>query len=207
MPASTCLRTKPLISIVYHSGAGHTAEMAKAVAQGVLSTDGVSVLEHRINDEDFTGGRWLNEKVLAQLDASDAIILGSPTYMGSVSAQLKSFMDATSPRYLQRKWADKLGAAFTVSGLPGGDKLNMLMTCATFAMQHGMIWIGVAESAVTGEGYNRLGFFFGAAGYALLEPPDEAPSAEDKRTGEMLGCRVATLALRFRNGAPLSSKP
>ncbi|MES2707091.1 MAG: flavodoxin family protein [Verrucomicrobiota bacterium] len=191
--------SKPLISIIYHSGSGHTAEMSHAVAKGALSAGGVSVVEHRISDGDFTGGRWLNENVLAQLDASDAIIFGSPTYMGSVSAQLKAFMDSTSPRYLQRKWVDKLAAAFTVSGAPSGDKFNMLVNCATFAMQHGMLWVGVAESAVTGEGYNRFGFFFGAGGYALLEPTDETPSAEDKLTGEMLGRRVATLARRLRN--------
>lgn len=190
----------PLISIIYHSDSGHAAEMSHAVAKGALSAGGVSVVEHRIQEQDFTGGRWLNEDVLTQLDASDAIIFGSPTYMGSVSAQLKSFMDATSQRYLQRKWVDKIGAAFTVSGLPSGDKLNMLMTCATFAMQHGMLWTGVAESPVSGQGHNRFGFFFGAGGYALFEPTDETPSAEDKLTGEMLGRRVATLARRLRAG-------
>ncbi|RYD41005.1 MAG: flavodoxin family protein, partial [Verrucomicrobiaceae bacterium] len=117
---------QPLISIVFHSGTGHTAELAKAVAAGVHSA-GAKVEVHRISEEDFKGGRWLNEEVLARLDESDAIIFGSPTYMGGVSAQLKSFMDATSPRYLQRKWVDKIGAAFTVSGLPSGDKLNMLI--------------------------------------------------------------------------------
>ncbi len=139
--------------------------------------------------------------MLEQLDASDAIIFGSPTYMGGISSQLKAMMDATSPRYLERRWVDKLAAAFTISGAPSGDKLAMLMGCATFAMQHGMIWVGVAESAVTGEGYNRLGFFFGAAGEALFEPPSEKPSAEDRLTGEMLGLRVATLASRLRQNA------
>ncbi|MES2477118.1 MAG: flavodoxin family protein [Verrucomicrobiota bacterium] len=194
--------TTPRISIIYHSGSGHTAEMSHAVARGARSAGDATVVEHRIDDADFTGGRWFNEEILAQLDASDAIIFGSPTYMGSVSAQLKSFMDATSPRYLQRKWVDKIGAAFTVSGLPSGDKLNMLMTCATFAMQHGMIWVGVAESPVTGEGHNRFGFFFGAGGYALFEPTDETPTAEDKLTGEMLGRRVAAMARRLRNSNP-----
>ena len=160
MPNSKSSENKPLISIVYHSGSGHTAEMSHAVAKGALSVSGVSVVEHQILDRDFQGSRWLNEEMLTQLDDSDAIILGSPTYMGSVSGQLKSFMDATSPRYLERKWVDKLAAAFTVSGSPSGDKLNMLVTCSMFAMQHGMIWVGVAESPVTGEGFNRLGVFF-----------------------------------------------
>jgi len=145
----------------------------------------------------------MNEAALAALDESDAIIFGSPTYMGGISAQMKSFMDATSTRYLQRKWVDKIGAAFTVSGLAAGDKLNTLISCATFAMQHGMIWTGVAESPVTGEGYNRLGFFFGAAGVALFEPPSEMPNAEDRQTGEMLGRRVAALAMRLASSSKL----
>jgi hypothetical protein len=57
---------KPLISIVYHSGGGHTAEMSHAVAKGVLSAGDVSVLEHPILDENFTGGRWLTEPLCTE---------------------------------------------------------------------------------------------------------------------------------------------
>lgn len=188
-------KSRPQISIVYHSGSGHTAEMAHAVAKGALSAGGVSVAEHRILDEDFKDSRWQNEDVLKQLDESDAIIFGSPTYMGSVSAQLKAFMDATSSRCPQRKWVDKLAAAFTVSAHPSGDKLNMLVACSVFAMQHGMIWVGVADGS-------SLGIFFGAAGCAIDEPPSEMPSAEDKLTGEMLGRRVARLTRRIRLKEP-----
>jgi multimeric flavodoxin WrbA len=145
--------------------------MAHAVARGAAAVSGASVKEFALQDGDFNAGRWSNETLLSELDADDAIILGSPTYMGCVSGQMKSLMDATSSRYLQRRWVDKLAAAFTISGTPAGDKMNTLFTCATFAMQHGMIWVGVAESPVTGEGYNRLGFYFGAAGVALFEPP------------------------------------
>jgi NAD(P)H dehydrogenase (quinone) len=181
---------KPLVSIIYHSGSGHTAEMAHAVAKGVASAGGVSMAQHRILDEDFKGSRWLNEEVLKQLDESDAIIFGSPTYMGSVAAQLKAFMDATSSRCAQRQWVDKVAAAFTVSAHPSGDKLNMLVTCSVFAMQHGMIWVGVADGS-------DLGIFFGAAGCAINEPPSEMPSTEDKLTGEMLGRRVERLTRRL----------
>ena len=186
-----------VVSIITHSGSGHTSEMAKAVARGALSVDGVTVLEHQIRGEDIKDGRWHHEGILADLDASDAIIMGSPTYMGGVSSQLKSFMDATSPRYLERKWTDKLAAAFTVSGLPSGDKASMLMGCAVFAMQHGMLWVGVSESPVSGHGINRLGIFLGAAGQALFEPVTEAPNEEDRLTAECLGRRVASLANRL----------
>lgn len=186
-----------LVSIVTHSSAGHAAAMGKAVAAGAATIEGVTVHEHQIIGEDIHHGRWMNEEILADLDASHAIILGSPTYMGCVSSQLKSFMDATSGRYLERKWVDKVGAAFTVSGLPAGDKSNMLVTCATFALQHGMLWVGVSESPVSRHGINRLGFFAGAAGQALFEPPTETPNAEDRLTGECLGRRVAEVASRL----------
>jgi NAD(P)H dehydrogenase (quinone) len=179
-----------LVSIVYHSSSGHTAEMAHAVTKGALSAGGVSAIEHRIVDRDFKGSRWFNEEVLRQLDESDAIILGSPTYMGSVSAQLKAFMDATSSRCPQRKWVNKVAAAFTVSAHPSGDKLNMLVSCSVFAMQHGMIWVGVADGS-------RLGIFFGAAGLAIDEPPSEMPPEEDRLNGELLGLRVAVLTRRL----------
>tara|TARA_R110002110_G_scaffold406421_1_gene626430 strand:+ start:252443 stop:253054 length:612 start_codon:yes stop_codon:yes gene_type:complete len=189
--------SKALVSIVAFSGSGHTRQMSDAVAAGVKRSGAADLFEHHISDDDFTGGRWLNEDVLARLDTSDAIIFGAPTYMGGIPAQLKAFMDATSPRYMERRWIGKVGAAFTVSGAPSGDKLAMLTGCVTFAMQHGMIWVGVAESPVTGEGYNPLGFYLGAAGEALFEPPQEKPSAEDKRTGEMLGRRVALTTQRL----------
>ena len=190
-------KDRPLISIVTHSGSGHTVEMAAAVAEGIVAAGGVTVHSHRIVGEDIREGRWDNDEIFADLDASDAIIMGSPTYMGGVSAQLKSFMDATSSRYLERKWVDKLAAGFTVSGLPSGDKTNMLLSCATFAMQHGMLWVGVEESPVSGHGINRLGIFFGAAGQALFEPVTEAPNAEDKATARHLGLRVAKLTKRL----------
>lgn len=186
-----------IVSIVTHSPSGHTAAMGKAVALGASAVAGVIVHEHQIVGTDILEGRWFNEAILADLDASHAIIIGSPTFMGCVSSQLKSFMDTTSERYLRRQWVDKIGAAFTVSGLPAGDKGNMLTTCATFALQHGMIWVGIAQSPVSGQGINRLGFFAGAAGQALFEPPTETPNAEDRLTAECLGRRVAEVTLRM----------
>ena len=47
------------------------------------------------------------------LDRADAIIFGSPTYMAGPSAAFKAFMDATSGRYAEQAWADKLAVGFT----------------------------------------------------------------------------------------------
>ena len=85
--------------------------------------------------------------MLAQLDASDAIIFGSPTYMGGPAAQFKALADATGERWYRGAWRDKLAAGFTVSSGPSGDKLSTLHYFFTLAMQHGMIWIGLPEPA------------------------------------------------------------
>jgi multimeric flavodoxin WrbA len=62
--------------------------------------------------------------------------------MGSVSAQMKAFMDACLSRWYERTWSGKVGAAFTTSATPSGDKLDTLLDLCVFAMQMGMIWVG-----------------------------------------------------------------
>ncbi|MDD9850075.1 flavodoxin, partial [Escherichia coli] len=77
------------------------------------------------------------------LDASQGIIFGSPTYMGSVTADFKKFMDSTSKRWKNRLWQGKLAAGFANSGGLSGDKLAVLQQLNIFAMQHGMLWSGL----------------------------------------------------------------
>jgi NAD(P)H dehydrogenase (quinone) len=135
------------LSIVYHSGYGHTKVIADAVARGAASVPGTEVHVVPVADVET---HW------EDLLASDAIVFGSPTYMGTVSAPFKTFMDATAGIWYERKWQDKLAAGFTNSGSPSGDKLNTLQTLAVFGAQHGMLWVGQAEMRDP-SGMNRLG--------------------------------------------------
>ena len=78
------------VAIVYHSGYGHTAKLAEAVAEGVERGGSEVAL---LKADDLTtpdAGPW------DELAAADAIIFGAPTYMGSASATFKQFQDATS---------------------------------------------------------------------------------------------------------------
>ena len=153
------------VAIVYHSGFGHTDILARAVAQGVGEAGGTPDLL-RIAPEQADFADAFN-----RIARADAVIFGSPTYMGTVSAPMKAFMDASARPYFAKAWKDKMAAAFTVSGSPSGDKLNTLTTLAIFAAQHGMLWIGTGQapgnnddlSAAT-EAENRLGSFLGALG-------------------------------------------
>lgn len=183
------------VTVVYHSGYGHTETQAKAVARGVEKVAGAQVTL-------LTAEEAQNQWEL--LKASDAIIFGSPTYMGSASAQLKAFMEASSKAWFTQDWQDKVAAGFTTSGSQSGDKLNTLTQLAIFAAQHGMIWAGLGllpgnnNSKGSVNDLNRLGSFMGAMAQANVDQgPEDGPIASDLLTAEHLGERVAKITQRL----------
>lgn len=183
------------VAVVYHSGYGHTAAQAQAVARGAGK---VADTEVTLLTSEEAQQQW------EKLEAADAIIFGSPTYMGSASAQFKAFMDASSTIWYGRGWKDKIAAGFTTSASQSGDKLNTLIQLAVFAAQHGMIWVGQhllpGNNSSTGSvnDLNRLGGFLGALAQANADQgPDVAPLQSDLLTAEALGERVATIAKKL----------
>ncbi|PCJ14088.1 MAG: hypothetical protein COB04_15745 [Gammaproteobacteria bacterium] len=181
------------ISIVYSSETHHTQRLAEAIHIGCHSVDNINSQLIQISDEDFQASRWSNEKILAELDDSDAIIFGSPTFMGSVSSKMQAFMEATVSRFLPETWNGKIAAGFTVSGGTAGDKFNTLSTLTTFSMQHGMIWVGLGCNPFNEtHGINACGHYYGATGRAAPDDdPDKAPSPQELKEGQYLGARVA----------------
>jgi len=114
------------VAVAYHTGYGKTGSLAQAVARGAASVDGVSVDLLDVTALDADG--W------AALDGADAIIFGSPTYFGSLSAGMKGFFESTVDRWIDGpRWKDKLAAGFTNSKTMSGDKLNTLFDLAAFA--------------------------------------------------------------------------
>ncbi len=189
------------VSVVYFSGSGHTQKMAEAVAKGAQAVSGVKVNLIALRGEDIVNGRWANDAVLKQLDGSDAILFGTPTYMGGPASQFKAFADATSERWFKRIWVNKVAAGFTVSAGPSGDKSSTLTYLFTLAMQHGMVWVGQSDLPFNDKGINRLSAYSGAMGQAFTESPDVAPNEADKLTGEVFGRRAAEAATRWMKGA------
>jgi NAD(P)H dehydrogenase (quinone) len=190
------------ISIVFFSGSGHTRLMAEAVQRGAASVAGTEAELLQLVGSDITEGRWKNESVLQKIAASDAVIFGTPTYMGGPAAQFKAFADASGMVWFQQGWRNKLAGGFTHSGSPSGDKLSTLQYLADLAFQHGMLWVGLGgiPSMYFGQtdGFNRLGFYHGAAG-ATPFVPGAAPSVDsgDLLTAERYGQRIATLAASY----------
>lgn len=180
-----------LVTIVYDSGYGHTHKQAEAVAEGVRRVSGAEAQLIAVADG---GIPW------ETLAASDAIVFGSPTYNGTVSARLKKFMeDATRPAWLPQTWRNKIAAGFTNSGAQHGDKLNSLVTMALFAAQHAMIWVGLDlfPGRSTDE-RNRIGGWLGAMAQSDDVSPELSPIASDLETAAHLGQRVAEVASQFK---------
>jgi multimeric flavodoxin WrbA len=190
-----------LISIVYDSGYGHTARVAEAVAEGVRQVEGVEVKLFAVADGTLD---W------AMLEKSNAIIFGSPTYNGMISARLKQFFeDSTKAAWTELKWRNKIAAGFTNSGAQHGDKLNSLVSMALFAAQHGMIWVGLDlmpganSSTASPDDLNRLGSWLGVMTHANVDQASAvAPPASDLKTAQYLGRRVARTTLRFQPAPP-----
>lgn len=190
------------VAVVYHSGYGHTAEVARAVARGAAGVNGIEAQLIRVEDI---------EKHWQDLDEVEAIIFGAPTYMGSVSAPFKAFMDASSKVWAGQGWKDKIAAGFTNSASQGGDKFNSLVQLHTFAMQHGMIWVGLGlmpgnnSSKGSVNDLNRLGAYIGAAAQSNADQGIEGMQQSDLRTAEHLGRRVALVTLQFAGQRELAA--
>lgn len=180
-----------LISIVYDSGYGHTIKLARAIAEGAQRVPGIEAQLIAVADGAIP---W------PTLEASDAIVFGSPTYNGSVSARFKQFMeDSTRTAWIPQKWRNKIAAGFTNSGAMHGDKLNSLMSMTLFAAQHGMIWVGLdVFPGKSASDMNRIGGWLGAMAQSDDASPEVTPPESDLQTAAYLGERVAQTTRRLQ---------
>lgn len=180
-------------TIVYHSGSGRTKIVAEHVLKGLQS---VPDMEAKLmTAEEATEN-------LELLHEQDAIIFGTPTYMGTVSAPFKAFMDATSKTWFEQRWKDKIAAGFTNGGGLNGDKLNTLITLSVFAGQHSMIWVSqgimISEDPESGLPLNRLSSWNGMM--SQTDPQAESPHPGDLKTAEIFGQRIGQVTLQWVRG-------
>ncbi|MEV0645953.1 flavodoxin family protein [Phytomonospora sp. NPDC050363] len=186
------------IVIAYHSGFGHTLRLAEHIRDGALTVPGAAV--------ELVSVAELDDRLWDTLGAADAIIFGSPTYMGSASAVFHAFAEEASKVWAVRGWQDKLAAGFTASGGMSGDKLNTLQYLAVFAAQHGMNWINLGlepgwnMTYATENDRNRLGFYIGVGAQTFNDVAAEGMNSGDLETGVALGARVAEAARVVKAG-------
>ena len=179
------------IVVVYHSGYGHTKRIAETVAESASAQLVAIDAEGNVSDADW-----------AALDAADAIIFGSPTYMGSVSWQFKKFADASSKKWFTQAWKDKLAAGFTNSASMNGDKLSTLHYLFTLSQQHSMLWAGTGMMPSNKKSSTRddLNYVASFSGLMTTSPSDASPDemiAGDFTTAKAFGERIKAVAERL----------
>jgi NAD(P)H dehydrogenase (quinone) len=183
------------IVIVHHSGYGHTQKVAQAVAEGSGGT--LLAIDAEGN---LPAGGW------EQLAAADAIVFGTPTYMGNVSWQFKKFADASSKVWFVQGWRNKLAAGFTNSASLYGDKGQTLHALFTLAQQHGMLWTGSGmmpanTKAATRADVNHIGSSLGLMTATPSDASVDEMVAGDLATARAFGQRVAEAARLFAPAA------
>jgi len=155
----------PNVLISYHSKTGNTEEMAKAVAEGAAST-GVKVIRKKVQKTTFR-----------DLLEADGIILGSPTYYGTMAAEIKAFIDRSVK--LHGKLEGKVGGAFASGGGLGGGVETTVLDLTKSLLIHGMI--------VQGDPW---GSHYGTVSIGK-------PNASVKKECKKLGEKVAALVKRL----------
>ncbi len=176
------------VAVVFHSGYGHTVKQAEALAKGANGTLVAIDAEGNITDAQWDA-----------LNAADAIVFGSPTYMGTVSWQFKKFADASSKQWFSQQWKDKVFGGFTNSATMNGDKHSTLHYFFTLAMQHSGIWVGTGLMPSNSKSAKRDDInYVGSSAGAMMQTPSDASADEvnvgDLETARLYGERIAKIA-------------
>ncbi|MBL7128009.1 MAG: NAD(P)H:quinone oxidoreductase [Ignavibacteria bacterium] len=194
------------ILILYYSMYGHVETMAKAVAEGVGSIDGVEVTIKRVpelmsEEAASKAGAKLNQAAPVadpnELGDYDAIIFGVPTRFGNMAAQMRNFLDQTGGLWLKGALVGKVGSVFTSTGTGGGNETT-IQSFHTTLFHQGMIVVGLPYACPELTNISELkgGSPLGAA---TIAGPDGSrqPSAIELSMAKFQGKHVAEICKRM----------
>ncbi len=192
------------ILILYYSMYGHTEILSKAVAEGAISVNGTEVTIKRVPElmsEEMArkAGAKINQSAdIAQVDELpnyDAIIFGTPTRFGNMSAQMRNFLDQTGGLWFRGALIGKIASVFTSTATQHGGHETTISSFHTTLLHHGMIIVGVPYSCkellevneVSGGSPYGAGTLAGSDGSRL-------PSEKELAIARFQGAYVARIA-------------
>ena len=194
------------VLVLYHSSYGHIETLAQAVAEGVSEEEGVTVAVKKVpelmDDEAMRGAGMKFDQVaqvatVEELPLYDAIIFGTPTRFGNMSAQMRNFLDQTGGLWFEGKLIGKVGSVFVSTGTGGGSETTITSFHSTL-LHHGMVISGVPYSTpeLSDLSEVRAGSPYGAG---TLAGPDgsRSPSEAELTIARAQGKRVAGLAKKL----------
>ncbi len=159
------------ILVLYYSSYGHTETMANAVAQGARGVAGVDVVVKRVPEltprevaekSHYKLDQAAPEATVDELPDYDAIIFGTPTRYGNMTAQMKNFIDQTGGLWFGDKLVGKVGSVFTSTATQHGGQETTLTSFHTVLFHLGMIVVGLPY---THKGMMRLDEVVGGSPY------------------------------------------
>lgn len=199
------------VLIVFYSKTGNVAQLAEAIAEGARQVEGTDVVLRRVDDlappevinQQEGWKKWhdqLKSKYQAptvdELVEADAVIFGTPTRYGNVSAELKSFIDLTGALWAQGKLVNKVGSVFTSASTPHGGQELTTFTMLAPLIHHGMV--------IVTPGYADAAMFAGGAPYGATSTSgphsDQCPTEQDLAAARFQGRRVAEITAALQRG-------
>lgn len=189
--------------IVYDSRLGSVQKMARLIARGVEAVDGCNAVVRRVPnvtsdphaEQQPDYGDLLVE--LSDLESCDALILGSPTRFGNMSASLKYFLDSTSSLWMSGTLSGKPAAVFTSSSSMHGGQESTLLSMLTPLLHHGMLLCGLPFTEHALKKTTTGGTPYGASHVAGSSNSNPI-SDDEKSLCIALGKRVSTFGLALK---------
>jgi multimeric flavodoxin WrbA len=127
------------------------------------------------------------ERVFDELRKADAIVIGSPVYFATVSAQIKAVFDKTRKLRMEKALAGKIGGAVSVGASRFGGQETTVRAVHDMMMVHGMTIVSDASVSAT----------LGHHGVCAQKPAQD--DTEAIKSAEVLGIRLVEEALRKAN--------
>ena len=194
------------ILVLYHSSWGHIETMANEIATGAREVPGVDVTIKRVPElvpEEVAKQYHMKLDQAApiatpgELGDYDAIIFGAPTRFGTVSSQMRNFIDQTGGLWAKGALVGKVGSVFTSTGTGGGNESTIAGFLPTL-LHHGMIYIGLPYAApeLADISEVRGGSPYGAATIAGGDGSRQ-PSEKEKSLARFQGKHVATITAKL----------
>lgn len=196
------------IAVVVHSLAGSTMALAGAVAEGAAKESDNEVRLVRVpdlrSDEELAGdpriGTLFTERVAScpqathdDLTWADAIILGSGTRFGGMSASMRGFLEGAAGLWMTGALSGKVGAAFAASSTPHGGVEQTIHDLLVAMMHFGMV---IVPPGYRDQVQFRASSPYGAAAQAG-GPSGLMPTEDDLEASRYLGSLVAETAGRL----------
>lgn len=199
----------PEILVLYYSRHGGTAELARQVARGIESVEGVTarlrtvppvtaVVDEAASAVPAEGPPYASHE---DLRSCAGLALGSPARFGNMAAALKHFLEGTSSLWLNGALNGKPAAVFTSSATMHGGQESTLLSMMLPLLHHGMYIVGLPFTAEALNSTRTGGTPYGAS-HVSGAAGGERLSEEERELARLLGRRVAELAAAIRCGRP-----